>query len=702
MNSFNRYNKKLSTYINFDNPNLKRDKEEDKLINTDEQEKNDKYNTTNIKAKQIQLQNIKERKISIEVDENTNQQELNETKIESNNMSIIEQSSTRRNSMRDSLNFDLKIFKANNYEKILAEKHLVISEKTININEVDEEGRNVLHRAALQQKIDIVKSISENISDPSLIDRKDKYGNTALLLTCKKFNFKKDNATRLDILKILLKKGADVNIYEPINNWTPLHWLAFNGDENSFSLLMNRGAVYFIPDKEGYFPIDLAGIKNYTKIVELNIQEFLKFMDKIGNFDFLDPYDINKSTSPLGNRRSSNQVDAGVELEMKEGADSYDQNESNNERRNSKNYNKGENFLKILNRKERKNKDRYRNVEIKSENPPKYTDSSDSSRSNNESNDESYNEDKPQTRIKTNLFIINPILQSVLIKNFSHHCLYWASYYKFNTMYVNKLITLYNADPAFKLFWAMSQTPLHGACLNGNIMAFKLLLNKYNEDEIIKIHRTDSKFNFFQQPNSVSINIQNDTKKQLQFEFIKNVRFIKKDPRFRNLTNKFKSYLVNEMRKLFIGSAGLKNLPHDKDLLHLKDKHLNTPLHLAASNGKIKFLKNLFETDLLEKPLDLFFNEINNEGFSGYALLKEEKFKNQILQNTGKIIYNIPLVVLELQNNPTSKNAINLIMKLAITEKLKVALMEHIDNTKVYICLDISDDIFKIQFLPTT
>ena len=54
--------------------------------------------------------------------------------------------------------------------------------------------------------------------------------------------------------------------------------------------------------------------------------------------------------------------------------------------------------------------------------------------------------------------------------------------------------------------------------------------------------------------------------------------------------------------------------------------------------------------------------------------------KNNLLRKHSNKIYPIPLVVLDLNNNSLTKASINLIMKIGISEKLEIELMEHIEN----------------------
>ena len=87
----------------------------------------------------------------------------------------------------------------------------------------------------------------------------------------------------------------------------------------------------------------------------------------------------------------------------------------------------------------------------------------------------------------------------------------------------------------------------------------------------------------------------------------------------------------------------------------------------------------------------------NNLGLSGYYYLKNLNFRRAFLEDGGKNIYIIPPVVLELNKNRKTISSINLIMKIAINEGLIVSLMQHIDKSKLYLLVDINEDLFYEQ-----
>jgi ankyrin repeat protein len=58
-----------------------------------------------------------------------------------------------------------------------------------------------------------------------------------------------------------------------------LHWACINGRYDIVDLLLQNGAKQFIPDADGFFPIDYAGIFSHENIVKLLIDQHLRELD---------------------------------------------------------------------------------------------------------------------------------------------------------------------------------------------------------------------------------------------------------------------------------------------------------------------------------------------------------------------------------------------------------------------------------------
>ena len=164
-------------------------------------------------------------------------------------------------------------------------KSLGITAEAVNPNQVDEEKRNILHRACLQIKLTIIQDMEHSLT-PEYVQKLDKFGNSPLILACK-LPLKGHNYERSEILKILINHGANIQLTEPINGWTALHWCCFNGDIISTKTLINNGANFFLPCKRGFFPIDLAGKRSHSDLVKYLISVQIQFIYKINNYELL-------------------------------------------------------------------------------------------------------------------------------------------------------------------------------------------------------------------------------------------------------------------------------------------------------------------------------------------------------------------------------------------------------------------------------
>ena len=147
---------------------------------------------------------------------------------------------------------------------------------------------------------------------------------------------------------------------------------------------------------------------------------------------------------------------------------------------------------------------------------------------------------------------------------------------------------------------------------------------------------------------------------------------------------KFKKYLSEHFFELIYPKSYIEYLPFEKIL----DNEGNTPIVLAAKNNQYDFFYFIQEKELI-KNIDAIFNLDNKVGYCGYYYLKDLSFKNNLIRNSKKI-YPIPPVVLELNRNESTKTSINLIMKIGVSEKLEIELMQHIDNDHLYILININ------------
>ena len=515
----------------------------------------------------------------------------------------------------------------NRQTSIKYRKNLGITAEAVNPDNVDEEKRNILHRACLQIKLSIIQELEHQLT-PQYVQRIDKFGNTPLILACK-LPLKGYNYERSEILKILIKAGADIQSTEPINGWTALHWCCFNGDILSTKTLIKSGANFILPCKKGYFPIDLAGTKSNNEIVKYLIYILIKFLEKIGNYELLNIEEKNREIKII-KKKSKNII--------------FD------------NINKKENS-------ENKDED------------------------SKEKNNNNILEEK-----EIDLSGLSNITQTVYLRLYTEHCLYWASYYNYNDEVINKFLFKFYAHPAFPIYCLNHQTALHGSCIQGNRIPFINLLKQYNKKKEIR----ENLYGKSKRLIPIYMESSSSSNKIYKISFpVKYQEFKKKfedSIHFNSLNKKFKNYILKHFFELIYPKSYIEYLSFEKIL----DKEGNTPIILAAKYSQYDFLNFIFEKNII-KNVDELLNLDNKTGYAGYYYLKNKLFKINLIKKNKKKIYPLPLVVLDVNNNESTKSSINLIMKMGISENLEIELMQHIDETHLYILINITDEYFYQQ-----
>ena len=542
--------------------------------------------------------------------------------------------------------------KHNKYLEINKTRTLIFS-SNLNLNEKDEEKRTILHRACLQLKLSIVKDLIPKLT-PKYVNQLDKYGNTPLILACK-YHTEKEINEREKILEILLKNGADVHCIEPINGWTALHWCCFNGDLNCVKLLINFGSNFFLPSKYGFFTIDLAGRKLFYDLVSFLIKTEINFLQKVGDFELLD-IDNLISEDLIFSSKNNLFID-----------------NENTDRENN------ENALNINKIKSHQINNPNNTIKIKN-------------------SDYSFTKKALSSKIKplklgilTNMSDLSKINQTIYLRLFTEHCLYWACYFNYNEKIINMFLSLYNARPAFPLFSLDNKTSLHASCIQGSFIPFQLL---YKTNEIKRKIKEEQDL---KSEKIIPVTLeQNELNSYKGISYPNEFNYYKKkfldSKHFNTLSSEFQNYL----KKYFFELIYPKTLIEKLSLSQIFDNDKNTPITLACKYNNQNFIKKLKESNLIDNIHDELQPD-NNLGYSGYYYLKNSSFKKSFLEEVGKGSYTIPPVVLELYKNKKTKSSINLIMKIALNEGLIVSLMESIDNSRVYLLVDITEEYFYKQ-----
>jgi ankyrin repeat protein len=96
---------------------------------------------------------------------------------------------------------------------------------------------------------------------PRSIADRDRYGGTALHVAV--------GYEHMEVVKLLLAKGADVNDNANRDQVTPLHIAAGSGYMDIVDLLLANGADIHIKNKYGQTPLDVADCKGMTDVAYL-------------------------------------------------------------------------------------------------------------------------------------------------------------------------------------------------------------------------------------------------------------------------------------------------------------------------------------------------------------------------------------------------------------------------------------------------
>eukprot|EP00347_Sterkiella_histriomuscorum_P016772 403351910 len=168
---------------------------------------------------------------------------------------------------------------------------------------VDRDGRTILHRAALEQRYEVIRQTIENLKSQNIdsrdlkqkVNRQDKYGNTPLQLSCVYDHQDRVNQ-QSEVVQYLIGSQADVDTQNPHSRFTPLHWACIYGRTRVVSNLLEYDAKQYIPDKYGFFPIDYAGKFKHVECVKLLVDNLLR---KIQENKFISKDELNKYADEL-------------------------------------------------------------------------------------------------------------------------------------------------------------------------------------------------------------------------------------------------------------------------------------------------------------------------------------------------------------------------------------------------------------------
>ncbi|MDD5613821.1 MAG: ankyrin repeat domain-containing protein [Candidatus Omnitrophica bacterium] len=118
-----------------------------------------------------------------------------------------------------------------------------------------------LYNAVLDDDIATLRDLLSKGADPNATNM---FGMYALGTAASKGN--------LDMIKILLENGADINSQDDMMGWTPLISAANKGNNEAVKLLIDRGAIIDAADTAGYTALIYAATAGYKDTVELLVK----------------------------------------------------------------------------------------------------------------------------------------------------------------------------------------------------------------------------------------------------------------------------------------------------------------------------------------------------------------------------------------------------------------------------------------------
>ena len=67
---------------------------------------------------------------------------------------------------------------------------------------------------------------------------------------------------------MLAEKGCNFNMTRAVVMLTPMHWAAYNNDDELCRFLLSKGALQ-IQSQAGSMPVDIAGFSGHKKVVKV-------------------------------------------------------------------------------------------------------------------------------------------------------------------------------------------------------------------------------------------------------------------------------------------------------------------------------------------------------------------------------------------------------------------------------------------------
>ena len=117
---------------------------------------------------------------------------------------------------------------------------------------------DAIHKAAYHGELQKVRDLLQKRANPNA---RDSFGGTALHAAM----FQKN----MEVVKILLDHGCDINAQGTGNGYTPLHDAVWADNEEALKLLLERGAKTNLKGKDGLTPYAKSQKEGKTKILKI-------------------------------------------------------------------------------------------------------------------------------------------------------------------------------------------------------------------------------------------------------------------------------------------------------------------------------------------------------------------------------------------------------------------------------------------------
>ncbi|MCC9656900.1 ankyrin repeat domain-containing protein [Rhodopirellula halodulae] len=132
-----------------------------------------------------------------------------------------------------------------------------IASQGVDVADVDEYKRNAMQMAAFDGHTPVVEWL---LSKDVQVDHRDSFGRTALMYAC--------TADNAETVKLLLDHGADVNLVDNEENFSPLMFAAAEGQLEVVELLLKAGADPTKADIDGETAIDFANSNGHAEVAK--------------------------------------------------------------------------------------------------------------------------------------------------------------------------------------------------------------------------------------------------------------------------------------------------------------------------------------------------------------------------------------------------------------------------------------------------